>query len=128
MVTPEPGTAAGITSLDRLNAQWTEKGTERSCGLFNARAAWHVMVLAAVMCAHIAPGAAQEATSVVADEPPQFGPNCSVCHGGDAAGTDRAPALSGNRNLRGQTEAQIAATISNGRGNMPAFSFLPASR
>jgi PQQ-dependent dehydrogenase (methanol/ethanol family) len=86
------------------------------------------MVLAAVMCAHIAPGAAQEATSVVADEPPQFGPNCSVCHGGDAAGTDRAPALAGNRNLRGQTEAQIAATISNGRGNMPAFSFLPAEQ
>jgi PQQ-dependent dehydrogenase (methanol/ethanol family) len=57
--------------------------------------------------------------------PAQFGQNCAVCHGGDAEGTDRAPALVNSRDLRGSSEHDIASLIRNGRGNMPAFSSLP---
>ena len=60
--------------------------------------------------------------------PPVFGSNCAVCHGGDAQGTDRAPALLNSRRLRGQSEADIEATIRDGRGNMPSFAFLPAEQ
>jgi PQQ-dependent dehydrogenase (methanol/ethanol family) len=67
---------------------------------------------------------AQDALAPGALQPASFGPNCSVCHGGDAAGTDRAPSLVGNRRLRGQSEADFATVIRNGRGNMPSFSFL----
>jgi PQQ-dependent dehydrogenase (methanol/ethanol family) len=61
-------------------------------------------------------------------QPPQFAKSCAVCHGGEAQGTDRAPALRNNRELRGASEPEIAALISNGRGNMPAFSFLPRAQ
>jgi PQQ-dependent dehydrogenase (methanol/ethanol family) len=57
--------------------------------------------------------------------PAQFGQSCAVCHGGDAEGTDRAPALIDNRDLRGSDEKDIASLIRKGRGNMPAFSSLP---
>jgi PQQ-dependent dehydrogenase (methanol/ethanol family) len=47
---------------------------------------------------------------------------CSVCHGADAGGTDRGPALAGNRRLRSRGLADIANTIKNGTpGGMPAF-------
>jgi mono/diheme cytochrome c family protein len=38
---------------------------------------------------------------------------CSVCHGADASGTDRGPALAGNRKLRSQAATDIAMTIRN---------------
>jgi PQQ-dependent dehydrogenase (methanol/ethanol family) len=57
--------------------------------------------------------------------PAEFGQNCSVCHGGGAEGSDRAPPLIENRRLRAQSEADIAAVIKNGRGNMPSFAALP---
>lgn len=60
--------------------------------------------------------------------PPVFGSNCAVCHGGDAQGTDRAPALLNSRHLRGLSEADIAGVIHDGRGNMPSFAFLPADQ
>jgi PQQ-dependent dehydrogenase (methanol/ethanol family) len=63
--------------------------------------------------------------SIVAEQPAQFGSNCAVCHGGDAQGTDRAPALTNNRRLRGRSESDLLNTIKNGQGNMPAFNFLP---
>ena len=46
---------------------------------------------------------------------------CSVCHGADASGTDRGPALAGNRRLRTRPVSDIANTIKNGTGAMPAF-------
>jgi len=46
---------------------------------------------------------------------------CSVCHGADASGTDRGPALAGNRRLRTRPASDIANTIKNGTGAMPAF-------
>jgi len=68
---------------------------------------------------------AQNAGSDAVHEPAQFGQTCAVCHGGDAQGTDRAPALRNSRQLRGASEQAIANVIKNGRGNMPAFSSLP---
>jgi putative heme-binding domain-containing protein len=50
---------------------------------------------------------------------------CSVCHGADAGGTDRGPALAGNRRLRTRPVADIANTIRNGQGAMPAFPLPP---
>jgi PQQ-dependent dehydrogenase (methanol/ethanol family) len=53
---------------------------------------------------------------------------CSVCHGADAGGTDRGPALLGNRRLRTRTAAEIAGVIHDGTpGGMPAFA-LPQDR
>jgi PQQ-dependent dehydrogenase (methanol/ethanol family) len=72
-----------------------------------------------------APGEAQDAASSIGKAPAPFGQTCAVCHGGDAEGTDRAPALLGNRQLRGKSDADVAAIIKSGRGNMPSFSFLP---
>lgn len=60
--------------------------------------------------------------------PALFGEVCSVCHGGDAGGTDRAPALLNNRQLRHETEDDIGAIIKNGRNNMPAFAALTAAQ
>ncbi len=71
------------------------------------------------------PALAQAGASPAA--PARFGQSCAVCHGGDAEGTDRAPPLLNSRQLRGKSESEIAATIRNGRGNMPAFAFLPAA-
>jgi putative heme-binding domain-containing protein len=69
-------------------------------------------------------GAAPDALSSI-EAPFPFGQTCAVCHGGDAEGTDRAPALIGNRQLRGKSDADISAIIKGGRGNMPSFAFLP---
>ena len=72
--------------------------------------------------------AAADAATAIGKAPAPFGQNCAVCHGGDAEGTDRAPALLGNRQLRGKSDADVAAIIMNGRGNMPAFAYLPADQ
>src|ERR1700690_3990199 len=93
----------------------------------------HACALAAISAAvvlgmYVSGASAQDAGVSGALQPAAFGPNCSVCHGGGAAGSDRAPALAGSRHLRGQSEADIATVITNGRGNMPSFSFLPAAQ
>jgi PQQ-dependent dehydrogenase (methanol/ethanol family) len=92
-------------------------------------------LLAAALAAQLSAGAAQQTPSAAlrteaspspaVAAPPEFGPNCAVCHGGDQQGTDRAPGLVNNRRLRGRSETDIANTIKNGQGNMPAFGFLP---
>jgi len=62
------------------------------------------------------------AALAVADPPPLFTQRCAVCHGADAGGTDRGPALTANRRLRGRGGSDIAGTIRNGTpGGMPAF-------
>jgi PQQ-dependent dehydrogenase (methanol/ethanol family) len=64
------------------------------------------------------------------DEPPAltvplpFVQICSLCHGGDAKGTDRAPSLIGAPDLRGMSEADIENIIEKGRNKMPPFAFL----
>ena len=77
---------------------------------------------------HISFVSAQNAASPAVHEPALFEKTCAVCHGGGGEGTDRAPALTNNRELRGASEKEIAELIRNGRGNMPAFSLLPAAQ
>src|SRR5215469_13148986 len=48
---------------------------------------------------------------------------CSVCHGADAGGSDRGPALAGSRRLRTRSAADISNIILHGTpGGMPAIS------
>jgi PQQ-dependent dehydrogenase (methanol/ethanol family) len=55
-----------------------------------------------------------------------FAQRCAGCHGENAGGTDRGPALRDNRTLRQRTAQQIAEIIQKGTsGGMPAFP-LPA--
>jgi PQQ-dependent dehydrogenase (methanol/ethanol family) len=53
--------------------------------------------------------------------PPVFTQVCSLCHGGDGRGTDRAPSLVGTDHLRMMSDADIADVIRHGRGKMPAL-------
>jgi PQQ-dependent dehydrogenase (methanol/ethanol family) len=53
--------------------------------------------------------------------PPQFVETCTLCHGGDGMGTDRAPTLVNSAHLRGMTDSDVAAIIQKGKGNMPPF-------
>lgn len=69
------------------------------------------------------------AVSLVAQEKSArqlFEQRCAICHGADAGGTDRGPALMGNRRLRMSTSSDIVNTIRNGTpGGMPGLA-LPA--
>jgi PQQ-dependent dehydrogenase (methanol/ethanol family) len=87
-----------------------------------------VTFLAAAALFNAGPVMAQDVASSIGKAPALFGQSCAVCHGGDAEGTDRAPALLNNRQLRATSDADIGTVIKNGRGNMPAFSFLPADQ
>ena len=62
-----------------------------------------------------------------AQEPPkQFVQTCTLCHGGDAKGTDRAPSLVNNADLRSMPDSAISDIIRMGKGGMPAFLLSPA--
>lgn len=51
-----------------------------------------------------------------------FVQRCATCHGADAGGSDRGPALAGNRRLGARTASDIANIILNGTpGGMPGF-------
>jgi PQQ-dependent dehydrogenase (methanol/ethanol family) len=57
-----------------------------------------------------------------AQEPPkQFVQTCTLCHGGDARGTDRAPSLVNNADLRSMPDSAISDVIRKEKGGMPAF-------
>src|SRR5258706_9313063 len=52
-----------------------------------------------------------------------FAQRCAACHGEDALGTDRGPALSRSRRLRTRSATEIHDIVRNGTpGGMPAFS------
>src|ERR1700693_3892785 len=52
----------------------------------------------------------------------EFAKLCAACHGADASGTDRGPALKNNRRLRSRSESEILNLIRNGTpGGMPPF-------
>jgi PQQ-dependent dehydrogenase (methanol/ethanol family) len=57
-------------------------------------------------------------------QPLLFAQICSVCHGGDARGTDRAPPLLNTDHLRAMSDGDISDIIRKGRGKMPALAFL----
>ena len=53
---------------------------------------------------------------------PLFVQRCSACHGAEATGGDRGPALANNRRLRTRSASDIASIIRNGTpGGMPGF-------
>jgi mono/diheme cytochrome c family protein len=56
-----------------------------------------------------------------------YASNCSGCHGADTLGTDRAPKLTGNPDVRRRTSDQLRNLIKSGipSGGMPAFETLP---
>ncbi len=58
--------------------------------------------------------------------PPPFLQICALCHGNDARGTDRAPALANAPDLRNTPVAGIADIIQKGKGRMPALPLPPA--
>ncbi len=65
---------------------------------------------------------------VAAQQDPLFTEKCSVCHGAEAKGGDRGPALANNRRLGARSVEDIQAIIKNGTpGGMPAFP-LPGSQ
>ena len=67
------------------------------------------------------PAATADFTQAIAD----FNTTCASCHGDNGGGGDRAPALTGNRNLRALDAPGIAAIITNGQRGMPSFANLP---
>jgi PQQ-dependent dehydrogenase (methanol/ethanol family) len=56
--------------------------------------------------------------------------NCSGCHGADTLGTDHAPKLTGNPNVRRRSVEQLRSFLEAGApaAGMPAFASLPAQR
>src|SRR5512143_1301192 len=59
---------------------------------------------------------------LAAAQDPLFTEKCAVCHGGEAKGGDRGPALANNRRLGSRSVEDLAAIIQNGTpGGMPAF-------
>ena len=59
--------------------------------------------------------------------PPEFLQVCALCHGNDARGSDRAPALLHAPDLRGASAGAIADVIQKGKGKMPALPLAPAA-
>ena len=58
--------------------------------------------------------------------PRQFKQTCSLCHGADGRGTDRAPTMVNSASLRNLSDNDIATIIQKGKARMPAFP-LPAA-
>lgn len=89
-------------------------------------------LLCAVVCAQISWGAREMAAQGMnspqpgmmarpaQSAPPQFLQICALCHGNDARGTDRAPALI-SPELRSLSDAGIATIIQKGKNKMPGF-------
>jgi len=60
--------------------------------------------------------------SSAAPPQPLFAQRCAVCHGGEGGGSDRGPALAGNRRVRSRSTADIENIIRKGTpGGMPGF-------
>src|SRR5579863_8994210 len=59
---------------------------------------------------------------LAAAQNPLFTEKCAVCHGAEAKGGDRGPALAFNRRLGSRSIDDLMATIKNGTpGGMPGF-------
>lgn len=68
-------------------------------------------------------GAAQAATET--DSASVYKANCSLCHGDDGAGTALGARFKvvdlRNKDVKAKSTADMAQTIREGKGNMPAF-------
>jgi PQQ-dependent dehydrogenase (methanol/ethanol family) len=59
------------------------------------------------------------------EAPRQFAQTCSLCHGNDARGTDRAPTLVNPDHYRPMQDAELSGIIEKGKGRMPGFPLPP---
>jgi PQQ-dependent dehydrogenase (methanol/ethanol family) len=83
--------------------------------------------LIATLCCFLVPAAGQNPGAEQAP-PSQFITLCATCHGEEASGTDRGPALVNSRKLRGLSQDEIRGIIRDGtQGGMPPFA-LPAAQ
>jgi len=55
------------------------------------------------------------------DAPPQFTQTCSLCHGSDGRGTDRAPTMVNSTHIQSMSDSDMATIIKKGKNKMPAF-------
>jgi cytochrome c oxidase cbb3-type subunit 3 len=76
---------------------------------------WKTLILACGLIAAPALGDAGSTRQLFVEK-------CSICHGADASGSDRGPALVSNPRLRTRSVADIESIIRKGTpGGMPAF-------
>lgn len=73
----------------------------------------------------VAPAAPGLSASEAAQARQDFNGTCAACHGEDAGGGDRAPALVDNPHLRALDAKAIATIIRTGQRAMPSFAALP---
>ena len=74
-------------------------------------------VLAAILLSvGVSPACAQ-----MQEAPAIYNRTCSLCHGSDARGTDRAPTLANSPLLRAMPDSDVATIITKGKGKMPGF-------
>ena len=66
-----------------------------------------------------------QAESQGGEAPRQFAQTCSLCHGNDARGTDRAPTLVNPDHFRPMQDAELSGIIEKGKGKMPGFPLPP---
>jgi PQQ-dependent dehydrogenase (methanol/ethanol family) len=59
--------------------------------------------------------------SLPGEAPQAFAQTCSLCHGNDARGTDRAPSLVNPDHFRTLSDADLQTIITKGKGKMPGF-------
>jgi PQQ-dependent dehydrogenase (methanol/ethanol family) len=96
-------------------------------------------MLALIVCGAVIPGCLgvlawsqgayniqEPAAQQTMQAPALYVATCTLCHGGDSMGTDRAPTLANSALLRGLSDSDIAAIILKGKNKMPAFA-LPQS-
>jgi PQQ-dependent dehydrogenase (methanol/ethanol family) len=88
-----------------------------------AKTPFFLAALAVLTTAAVAASQDQGPTSAAASSKDQFERTCALCHGDNGQGTERGPALAGNRRLRSSSENEIADVIKNGQGGMPSFPF-----
>jgi len=55
------------------------------------------------------------------EAPRAFAQTCSLCHGNDARGTDRAPTLINPDHFKAVSDADLQSIIEKGKGKMPGF-------
>ena len=78
-----------------------------------------ILAIALARLAFIAPSAAQQPSPSTEKI---YANLCAPCHGANAGGTDRGPALTESRSLRGRTLQEIRGIIRDGtQAGMPAF-------
>ena len=91
-----------------------------------------MLAMALVCGAAVLPGWSQGAYNMqppaaqTQEVPRQYTRTCTLCHGSDSRGTDRAPSLVNSAKLRGMSDSDIANLIRKGKDRMPAFPLPPA--